>query len=140
MQNKAGEAEKAYEATLTVNPRAAVAANNLAWMFLEGNRNLDRALELAQIAKAGLPDDSNVSDTLGWIYYRKAMFPQALAALQESVERDQRNAAAQYHLGMTYVRLNDWAKGRTALKQALAIDPNFSGAAEARSVLQQIGD
>ena len=106
IDNKLTEAEKAYEATLAVDGHAAVAANNLAWLYLESNRNLDQALQLAQTAKAALPDEPNVNDTLGWAYYKKALYPQALEALQHSVEKDPTNVSAQYHLGLTSVRLS----------------------------------
>jgi tetratricopeptide (TPR) repeat protein len=139
MDNKLPEAEKAYEATLAVDSRAAVAANNLAWLYIESNRNLDQALQLAQAAKAALPDEPNVNDTLGWAYYKKDLYPQALEALQHSVDRDPTNVSAQYHLGLTKVRLVDLEGGRKALKEALRLNPTFDGAADAQKTLARIG-
>jgi tetratricopeptide (TPR) repeat protein len=139
MDNKPADAEKAYEAALALDGHAAVAANNLAWLYVDANRNLDQALQLAQTAVAALPDEPNVNDTLGWIYYKKDMYPQALASLRHSVEKDPTNVSAQYHLGLTCVRLNDWDAGRKALKEALRLNPKFEGAAEAQKTLAQIG-
>ena len=139
MDNKPADAEKAYEATLAIDEHAAVAANNLAWLYAESNRNLDQALQLAQTAMAALPDEPNVNDTLGWIYYKKNMYPQALAALRHSVEKDPTNVSAQYHLGLTCVRLADLDGGRKALKEALRLNPKFDGAVEAQKTLAQIG-
>ena len=139
MDNKRAEAEKAYTATLAIDGQAAVAANNLAWLYVDSNRNLDQALQLAQTAVAALPDEPNVNDTLGWIYYKKDMYPQALDALRHSVDKDPANASAQYHLGLTCVRLNDWDAGRKALKEALRLSPKFEGAADAQKTLAQIG-
>ena len=59
-QNKAGEARKHFERALQINPRAAVAANNLAWDYANSGGNLDTALQLAQTAKAELPDNASV--------------------------------------------------------------------------------
>ena len=43
-------AEAQYQKTLGVDADAAVAANNLAWLYVSSNRNLDQALQLAQTA------------------------------------------------------------------------------------------
>jgi len=64
------EAKDAYRKVLAIDPSAPVAANNLAWMLAEDDENLDVALQLAQTAKAGLPDESSAADTLGWIYLK----------------------------------------------------------------------
>ncbi len=71
MEGKNAEAQKQYEKVMTLDPRAPVAANNLAWIYAESGANLDVALQLAQTAKAGLPDSPEVDDTLGWVYYKK---------------------------------------------------------------------
>src|SRR5438477_3152572 len=68
-QNKREDAKKRYELALSIDQRAPVAANNLAWLYAEDGGNLDVALQLAQSAKSGLPDSPEVTDTLGWIYY-----------------------------------------------------------------------
>ena len=74
LQGKKNEAKTRYNKALQIDPRAAVAANNLAWIDAntEG-ANLDMALQLAQTAKAQLPNRHEVDDTLGWIYYKKGM-------------------------------------------------------------------
>ena len=71
-QRKPQAAQKHYEQALAIDPNAAVSANNLAWMMVESNGNLDVALQFAQTARARLPERPEVNDTLGWIYFRKA--------------------------------------------------------------------
>jgi Tfp pilus assembly protein PilF len=66
------DAEKSYLHALSINPRAAVSANNLAWLYVASNRNLDEAMRLAQIAAEQLPGEPAVNDTLGWIFLKKA--------------------------------------------------------------------
>ena len=56
-QGKKAEAEKAYEQVLAIDSRAPVAANNLAWIYVASNRNLDQALQLAQTAHQTLPEE-----------------------------------------------------------------------------------
>lgn len=135
MQNRPDEARAKYERALEIDPRAAVAANNLAWIYAESGGNLDMALQLAQIAKSQLPDQPEVNDTLGWIYHKKGLSSLAVTPLLQSVEKDPKNAVYLYHLGMAYAGNGDKDKARAALEKALALDANFNGAAQARETL-----
>jgi len=73
VQNRGDEARARYQKILELDPQAAVAANNLAYMDAESNSDLNIALQLAQTAKSRLPDDPDVSDTIGWVYVRKGL-------------------------------------------------------------------
>jgi tetratricopeptide (TPR) repeat protein len=134
-QNRHTEAQARFERILEIDPRAAVAANNLAWIYADGDGNLDRALELAQVAKAALPDDPAVNDTLGWVYYKKNLAQSAIPFLRASVERDGRQPVFHYHLGLAYAKNGEKIPARRALEQALRLSPDFPGAADARRVL-----
>jgi tetratricopeptide (TPR) repeat protein len=135
LQNNPAAAQQAYESVLQLDPRAGVAANNLAYMYASGNGNLDVALRLAQTAKQQLPDDPDVSDTLGWIYFRKGLPELAIRPISESTQKDPKNAIYQYHLGLAYAKTGNKAAARQALERALALDANFDGAADARTTL-----
>jgi tetratricopeptide (TPR) repeat protein len=137
-QGKRAEAKKWYEATVTDLPDAALAANNLAFMYAEEGTNLDKALTLASSAKRGLPDSPQVNDTLGWVYYKKDLPSLAVGPLEESAQKLPDNADVLYHLGMTYAKLGDKGKARNALEQALKINPKFSGSAAARQTLESV--
>jgi len=136
MQHKTSEARARYERALEVDPRAAVAANNLAWIYTETGGNLDMALQLAQTAKSQLPDRPEVNDTLGWIYHKKGLSAMAVNPLLQSIQKDPKNATYYYHLGMAYAGSGDKDRARVSLQRALSLDANFSGAAEARETLQ----
>jgi tetratricopeptide (TPR) repeat protein len=68
-KSQRGDVRDAYERLLAKHPDAAVAANNLAWIYQEEGR-VDEALRLALIAKSHLRRSPQVNDTLGWIYLR----------------------------------------------------------------------
>jgi tetratricopeptide (TPR) repeat protein len=138
MRNRSQDARATYERILQVDPTAAVAANNLAWMYAETGGNLDVALQLAKTAKAKLPKSPEVSDTLGWIYYRKGLFSLAIVELEESVTRSPSNPLFQFHLGMTYAKNGDRDRARKALETALRLKSDFEGAGEARSLLASL--
>jgi tetratricopeptide (TPR) repeat protein len=131
-------AEQQYVKTLAVDPNAAVAANNLAWLYASSNRNLDQALQLAQTAIRQLPDHPNVNDTLGWVYYLKALYPQAVRHLEASVKRAPADPVGHYHLGMAYEKSGEIDKAKASLRAALKTG-NFDGADEARRTLAGLG-
>lgn len=135
MQNRMPEAKAQYEKVMAMDSQAAVAANNLAWIYVETNGNMDTALRLAQTAKAQLPDRPEVNDTLGWIYVKKGLFSLAIAPLRESIAKDPAKASYYYHLGMAYVGTRETIKAREALNKSLSLDPTFSGAAAAQKAL-----
>src|SRR5262249_9495995 len=102
-QNKLTAAEEKYQRALELDPDAPVAANNLAWMYVETGGNLDVAMDLAKKAKSRLPDRADINDTLGWIYYKKGLYSLAVPALLESTSKEPQNPVYHYHLGAAYV-------------------------------------
>jgi tetratricopeptide (TPR) repeat protein len=127
-----------YDKALQIDPRAAPAANNRAWIYAERGENLDAALQLAQIAYAALPGVPEVSDTLGWVYYKKDLPLLALPMMLRTVEMDKDNPQYQFHLGMVYAKKGDDNQARAALRQALQLRPDFEGAEEARRALASL--
>jgi tetratricopeptide (TPR) repeat protein len=116
------------------NPRAGVAANNLAWLYAEDGR-LDEAVRLAGVAGEVLRDRPEPQDTLGWAYYRKGLPVLALTAFEQALELAPDNPVYHYHLGLAHMRVGDEERGRASLRRALALKSDFAYAAEARSAL-----
>src|SRR5262249_3548450 len=134
-QGQHRQANEQYKKALTINPNSALAANNLAWNYVEDGWNLDVALALAQTAKAQLPDTPSISDTLGWIYYKKNSYSKAISLLKDSVEKQPDDPVHHYHLGMAYAKNGDTALAKQALTKALQLSQVFVGSQEARDVL-----
>src|SRR5262245_58379609 len=137
-QNRLAEAQTQYEQVLAESPQAVVAANNLAWLYAEHGGNLDVALGLAQTAAQQDPDRPEVNDTLGWIYYKKDLHGQAIAAFQRSVEKDSTNPLYHYHLGLAYAKSGKLDKAKRSLEKSLALKPDFEWSADARRLLASI--
>jgi putative PEP-CTERM system TPR-repeat lipoprotein len=131
MQHRTSEARSTFERVMQLDSRAGVAANNLAWIYVEHGENLDVALQYAQTAKAALPDEAPAADTLGWILLKKDLVPLSIVALRQAVQLAPGNASYHYHLGLAYTRSGDKEHAKTALTTALALDRTFTGAADA---------
>ncbi len=136
-QGKGAEARKRYEQALATDPRAGVAANNLAWLHLQSGENLDVALQLAQTAMSVMPEVPEVLDTLGWIYYKKNLPAQAVPHLLRCVEKQPRNAVYRYHLGVAQLLSGSPAEGQKSLQHALTMSADFPGSDDARQKLAE---
>jgi Flp pilus assembly protein TadD len=131
-------ATKAYEQALVLNPRFTPAANNLAYIYSEHGGDKERALQLAQLAKETAPDEPHISDTLGWILYKRGVYERALSLLKESAAKLPDNAEIQYHLGMAYAKVGDKASAKQALSKAATSSVSFVGKDEAKKVLREL--
>jgi tetratricopeptide (TPR) repeat protein len=138
-EQKSDEAVVQYQKALAVDANAPVAANNLAWIYVSTNRNLDQALDLARTAQRGLPDEPNVNDTLGWIYYKRDLNTDAIRHLELAAKNGPDDPGTHYHLGMAYLKGGDTQKARASLQRALSLNAAFDGAAEAKQALAGIG-
>jgi len=137
-QGKTAQAQDHFERVLQIDPVAAVAANNLAWLYSESGRNLDIAMQLAQTARSKLPNTPEVADTLGFIYFKKNLLPQAIEALTVAVDKDPAQPSYQYHLGLALAKNGNAAEAAEHLNRAIDLRPNFEGAADAKAVLQTL--
>jgi tetratricopeptide (TPR) repeat protein len=135
MQKKYDKAKEYYQKVLKINPRFAPAQNNLAYIYVETGGNIDEALTLAQSAKEQFTDDPHISDTLGWVYYKKNIFARAIVYLKEANEKITDNPVIKYHLGMAYFKNGDKENAKKELRKALELNPRFPGAEEAKDTL-----
>jgi tetratricopeptide (TPR) repeat protein len=129
------DARRVYERELQLNSDDALAKNNLAWILAEHGGNIDVALKLAQQAQEKLYGNPQVTDTIGWVYYKKGIYQTAREYLKQSAEKDQKNATFQYQLGMAEWKLGNQEEARRDLLNAVILDPKSPEAALARAAL-----
>jgi len=138
LQNKPKEAKAVYERLLQAKPDAPVAANNLAMLLVESGGNLDVALNYAQTAMKTLPNDPDITDTLGVVYWKKGLASLAVSAFERSTKAQPKNPDFWLHLGQAYASAGNKTRAREALLQALKFDSDSKGAAEARKLLEDL--
>jgi tetratricopeptide (TPR) repeat protein len=117
------EARQVYEVVVKLDPNNGVALNNLAFLLSEHGGDLDDALTKAQKAKQLMPDLSEVSDTLGWIYLKKNLTDNAVDIFRELVTKAPNQAIFRYHLGMAYSQKGDKTRALKELQEALKYNP-----------------
>ena len=132
------KARTRYEEVLKLNPRFGPAANNLAWLLNEQGDNLDLALSYAQTAREQQPNDPNVADTLGWIYYKKNAYLKASSLLKEAAEKLPNNPLVLYHYGLAQHKNGDIDGAKKTLQTSLTISDKYSGAEDAKKLLKEL--
>jgi tetratricopeptide (TPR) repeat protein len=135
MQGRKADAEKQYQKTLSIDSKAAVAANNLAWMYAEKGENLDEALQLAQTALSALPKQAEVRDTVGWVYCKKQLWAQALPLFEQNVREEPKNGNYQYRLGVAQKGVGNIAAASRSLSAALTLPLGATESSEAKRLL-----
>jgi tetratricopeptide (TPR) repeat protein len=139
-QGQTEAAKKKFEDVLAIDPRAVIASNNLAWMHAEAGDDLDTALRLAQTATAQAPDQPELMDTLGWVYYKKNLPDLAIPLFENCVKKDPGNAAYHYHLGIAYSKAGRSAQARASLQLALTKNPDAATAQDVKRAIALIKD
>jgi tetratricopeptide (TPR) repeat protein len=133
------EARQVYEVVLKLDPNNAVALNNLAYLLTEHGGDLDDALTKAQRAKQLLPELSEVSDTLGWIYLKKNLTDNAIDIFKELVNKVPSSAIFRYHLGMAYSQKGDRTRALKELQDALKFNPTKEDRERIQQLITRLG-
>ena len=137
-QKKYDLAEAHYKNALDINSNYIPAANNLAFLYAQQGKELNKALDLARQAKEKVGKMPAVMDTLGWVYYKKELYDNAVAEFQACVDQEPENPIFNYHLGLAFNKKGEYVKAEKALKKALALQNDFNGADDAQKVLDQL--
>jgi tetratricopeptide (TPR) repeat protein len=137
-KNDLGKARQYYENALAVDPNFAIAASNLAWISTKDGGNLDVALTLAQKAKQAMPEVPAVSDTLGWVQYKKGNYSLSVPLFEQCVDSMPGNALYHYHLGLALVATGESAKAKQELQAALKLNLKGDDLQQAQKTLAQM--
>ena len=131
-----GTARKYYDQALAADPNFPVANANMAWVDAQEGKNLDIALGMAQKAKSLMPEVPSITDTLGWVMYKRGNYDSAIPLLRECVQKSPDSANFHFHLGMTLLAAGQRAKGKEQLEAALRMNLGAPDAQEARQALE----
>ena len=131
-----GEAERRYREVLKIEPRAAIAANNVAAIYFERGENLSDAEQFAAMAARCAPNDAEVLDTLASIVLRLRQHGRAIKLYEQAVAIEPDNAMLHYHLGVAYASSDDTQRARQSLGTAVRLNTNLTAARQALDSLR----
>jgi tetratricopeptide (TPR) repeat protein len=140
-----------YRKALEKDPNnAAIAANNLAWLYADtGKGNPDEAVKLAQGVVQKNPNVAGFIDTLGWVYYKKNLNAAAVEQFRKAVSINETQARAgnispsatyHYHLAMALKAKGDTDESRRELQTAIRLSEKvkFAELEDAKKVLASL--
>ena len=97
----------------------------LAVNYADENRNLGRALELAQ-GELATRKDVYTYDALGWVLFRNGRQKEAEEASAKATALNTPEPMFLYHAGIIALAGGRTAEGEDLLRRALALNPNFA--------------
>ena len=131
--DKMGRKDKsiaAMKAVLQLTPDDAEALNYLGYTYADMGINLDEAEMLIQSALKIKPNDGYITDSLGWVYYKRGDYSQALKLLIKAVSLIPDDPVILEHLGDVYYQMDSKAKALNYYRQSLKKKTTGRGALE----------
>lgn len=125
---QAGRFVKAAEAlkkSMELDPsNAARAANYLGFMWADRGENLDEAELLIRRAVEKEPENGAYLDSLGWVYFKKGLYAQALHELLKAAELLKEEDAEIFdHIGDAYEKLGKTSEAVSYWQKAAQLNP-----------------
>ena len=98
---------EAMRTVISLDPKHANALNYLGYTYADLGLNLDEAERLIKEALKYKPNDGYITDSLGWVYYKKGEFDKALKYLKKAIEMVPDDPIMLEHMGDAYLKLDD---------------------------------
>lgn len=118
VRHQSAAAEEWLEKVLDEFPEDPSASNDLAYLWAERGAHLERAMRLVREAIEDEPDNQAYRDTLGWVYYQRRQYPQAVVELQKAAAAKKPDAVILEHLGDAYLKAGQASSAKQAWQRA----------------------
>jgi Flp pilus assembly protein TadD len=118
------KAEPDLVRAVEIAPKEAVALNYLGYSWAERGENLDRAFELIEQAVALEPNSGAYIDSLGWAYFQRDDFQNAVGHLEHAATLEPADPTITDHLGDVYWRLGRKIEAKYQWERVLELDPS----------------
>ena len=117
------ESDSLYEYALQIDPQNALINNNYAYSLSERDLELDRSLEMIEIAMAADSSNSSYLDTYGWIFFKLGEYDKAYYYIKKAIDTDgENNATLLEHLGDVMFMQGKKEEALDLWKRALELD------------------
>jgi tetratricopeptide (TPR) repeat protein len=129
-QDRFNDTVNALEKAIEINPQSARSLNYLGYLYAVKNINIEEAYRLVNLALAIEPGNGAYLDSLGWIYYRKGDYEQALTNLLLAEEKLAETESPDFvvfdHIGDTYKKLGNERKALFYWGKAFELEKSSS--------------
>jgi len=105
---------------IELDPQHYNALNYLGYTYTESGKNLDEAELLITRAIKIKPDDGYITDSLGWLHYKKGNYDTALQFLQKAATLVPDDPIILEHLGDAYMKMNTPDKALKYYRRSLS--------------------
>jgi tetratricopeptide (TPR) repeat protein len=117
------ESDSLYEQALQIDPQNALINNNYAYSLSERDLELERSLEMIEIAMAADSSNSSYLDTYGWIFFKLEDYDKAYYYIKKAIAVDgEDNAVLLEHLGDVLFMQGKKEEAVELWKKALELD------------------
>lgn len=114
------------------------ALNYLAYTLAESGNDLDEAEELALRALDLQPNDGYILDTVGWVYFKKGNFEEAIRYLEAAFKQKPSESVIAEHLGDAYYVFQLKEKAKDMYLRAVALETDAKKLSEIRAKLSNM--
>lgn len=111
----------ALRKAVELGPDQATALNFLGYSLLERREDVPEALRLIARASVLRPDDTAITDSLGWAYFLSGDYDKAVATLEKAVDLEPVEPTIGEHLGDAYWRAGRKVDARYTWRAALLL-------------------
>ena len=135
------KAKGVFEKLLERFPESSLVANNLAYIYAEyfpSKDNLKKAEKFVLNAVKVYPNQPNMLDTLGWVYYKMGDYKKSLEIFKKLRSEKLDNPGFAYHFGMCWLKNGDKEKARELLKKAANGKGDMFASEQAQIELQKL--
>jgi tetratricopeptide (TPR) repeat protein len=137
--NEYDKALAAYRKVVALEPKDALALNNLAYAMAIREGNPKDALPIAERALLLAPRNPAVADTVGWIKHLLGDNSGAVKLLQPAAKVLPANGEVQLHAAIVLAELGRFEEAAAALKAAQSADPAIKDRPEFAEAQKKIG-
>ena len=112
-----------YRKILDLSPADIWANNNLGFYLADADKHLDDAERMIRLALRSSGGDPAIIDSMGWVYYKRGRFGQALVYLSRAGRLEESPSPEELeHLGDTFYRLTESDQAIDAWQRALTAE------------------
>lgn len=129
-------AEAHYRTVLEVQPKNALAMNNVAWLLMKQGK--PGGMEMAKQANDILPGRPQLMDTLAMALAADGKMPQALELQKNAVQRSGGDPSLKLNLAKLLIKSGDKAYARAELEDLAKLGERFREQAEVASLLKTL--